>query len=85
MVYDYVWHYEHFLSHRAPLSDAQKAKIPPVTHPAVRTHPETGRKALYISHQLVKHFEGMSIEDNQPIIKELVAFATRTEFTYRHT
>lgn len=84
VVYDYAWHYEHFLTHRKPLSDAQKATIPPVTHPAVRTHPETGRNALYVSHQLVKHFEGMSIEDSQPIIKELMDFATRAEFTYRH-
>lgn len=84
VVYDYVWHYENWLSHRTPLTEQQKAKIPPVVHPAVRTHPETGRKALYVSHQLVKQFVGMSIEQSQPIIKELVAFATQEPFTYKH-
>lgn len=84
-VHDYVWHYETFLSHRKPLSDEQKAALPPVAHPSVRTHPETGREALYVAYGLVHHFEGMSFEDSQPLLQELTEFATQPEFTYRHS
>ena len=55
-----------------------------MVHPAVRTHPETGRDALYLSAALVTHFEGMSFEESRPILEEITEFATRPEFTYRH-
>jgi taurine dioxygenase len=83
-VHDYVRHYEEYLSHRKPLSEEQKARIPPVSHPAVRTHPTTGREALYLNDTLVSHFEGMSIAESQPILRELTAFATQARFCYRH-
>lgn len=84
-VHDYAWHYATFLSHREPLTDAQKAGVPPVVHPAVRTHPETGRQALYVSGALVTHFEGMTFEESQPILDDLMEFATQPDFVYRHT
>lgn len=83
-VHDYVRHYELFLSHREPLSEAEKAKTPPIEHPAVRTHPETGRKALYLSEGLTSHFVGMGQDESLKIIKELTAFATGPDFVYRH-
>jgi len=36
-------------------------------HPLVRTHPETGRKALYVGGH-VQHFDGMTDEESQPLI-----------------
>lgn len=53
-----------------------------VVHPLVRTHPETGRKALYIgghSHS----FEGMTAAESAPLIEFLKAHAVRPEFTCR--
>ena len=52
-------------------------------HPVVRTHPETGRKALYIGEK-VKRFDGWTEEESQPLIDFLVRHATRPEFLYRH-
>ena len=52
-------------------------------HPVVRTHPETGRKALYIGEK-VKRFDGMTEEESRPLIEYLVRHATRPEFVYRH-
>ncbi|MDF2096875.1 TauD/TfdA dioxygenase family protein [Aquibaculum arenosum] len=83
-VHDYNYHYETFLTHRPPLTEEQKAKVPPVSQPCVRTHPETGRQALYLCYALVSHFEGMSPEESRPILKELTEFATQPAFTYRH-
>ncbi|MFT6583420.1 MAG: taurine dioxygenase [Alphaproteobacteria bacterium] len=84
-VYDYVWDYGRRQSHRPPLSDEQIRKMPPVTHPCVRSHPETGRRTLFLSPVWVRNFEGMSEEDSQPILKELTDFATGADFTYRHS
>lgn len=83
-VHNYIYHYETFLSHRDPLTDEQKAKLPPTSHPAVRTHPETGRKAIFVSQALTSHFEGLEIEESRRIIKELTNFATQSQFVYRH-
>ena len=84
-VYDYVWDYARRQSHRPPLSAEQIQNTPPVTHPCVRSHPETGRRTLFLSPVWVRKFEGMSEEESQPILKELTDFATGPDFTYRHS
>lgn len=83
-VHDYVYHYENFLTHRKPLTDEQKSRLAPTPHPAVRTHPVSGRHAIYVSEALTSHFEGMDIEEGRKIVKEISEFATQPQFTYRH-
>lgn len=51
-------------------------------HPLVRTHPETGRKALYIGGH-VQHFDGMTDEESQPWIDYFMKHSTRPEFVCR--
>lgn len=51
-------------------------------HPLVRTHPETGRKALYLGGH-VQHFEDMTDEESRPLIDFLMRHSTRPEFTCR--
>jgi taurine dioxygenase len=53
------------------------------SHPVVRTHPETGRKSLYIGGH-VQHFEDMTEEESRPLIDFLMAHSTRPEFTCRY-
>jgi taurine dioxygenase len=52
-------------------------------HPVVRTHPETGRKALYVNRGHTVRFKGMSEEESRPLIQFLQAHCTRPEFTAR--
>jgi len=52
-------------------------------HPAVRTHPETGRKALYVNGAHSVQFKGMSPAESSPILKYLFAHQTKPEFTCR--
>jgi alpha-ketoglutarate-dependent taurine dioxygenase len=52
-------------------------------HPAVVTHPETGRTSLYVS-EFVSHFEGHSIDESRAIVRDLLAFATVPERVYSH-
>ena len=63
--------------------EASRKRTPPIAHPLVRAHPETGRKALYLS-TFITHIDGMSEEESRPLIDMLLAHATRYEFTYRH-
>ncbi len=83
-VHDYVYHYETYLTHRMPLTKEQKAKLSPTAHPAVRTHPESGRNAIYLSQALTTHLEGLEVEEGRRMIKEICEFATRPRFVYRH-
>ncbi len=52
------------------------------THPVIRTHPETGRKLLYIGGHTEK-FDGWTEEESTPLLDYLKAHATRPEFTCR--
>ncbi|TMI02061.1 MAG: taurine dioxygenase, partial [Betaproteobacteria bacterium] len=52
-------------------------------HPAARTHPETGRKALYVSRSHTIRFKDMSEDESRPLIEWLQAHQTRPEFTCR--
>lgn len=53
-------------------------------HPVVRTHPETGKPALYVSQYFTKHFENMSVEESRPLLEYLEEHSVREEFGYRH-
>ncbi len=52
-------------------------------HPVVRTHPETGRKGLFVNRSHVDQFEDMTIAESKPILDFLFRHMERPEFTCR--
>ncbi|MEO6716188.1 MAG: TauD/TfdA family dioxygenase [Novosphingobium sp.] len=52
-------------------------------HPAVRTHPETGRKCLYVNVAHTSHFKGMTEKESVPILGYLFEHQVKPEFTCR--
>jgi taurine dioxygenase len=83
-VHDYAWHYRTYLSHRRPLSDEEKAKTPPVTHPALRTHPVTKETSIYLSEGLTARIAEIPEYEGRALIVEVSEFAAQDQFVYRH-
>jgi len=63
--------------------EAFKRLNPPVVHPAVRVHPESGKRALYVNDR-VRTFVGMSDAESKPIIRFLCEHSQQPRFVYRH-
>ncbi|HYH43162.1 MAG TPA: TauD/TfdA family dioxygenase [Burkholderiales bacterium] len=63
---------------------ARRRKSPPVAHPVVRVHPETGRKSLYVSEAVTSHFLGMTREESAGLLQYLFQHSTQPELTCRH-
>ncbi len=53
-------------------------------HPVIRTHPETGRKALYLNPSFVAQFEDMTEAESRPIIEHLTNYMAQPEFQIRY-
>jgi taurine dioxygenase len=61
--------------------DARKEYV--ATHPVVRVHPETGRRALYVNIAHTVRFEGMTKEESAPILDYVYRWQVRPELTCR--
>lgn len=67
------------------LPDAAKERVPnAVLHPIVRTHPENGRKALYINPIRIEGILGLDHREALPLLTDLLAHATEERHQYRH-
>jgi alpha-ketoglutarate-dependent taurine dioxygenase len=66
-----------------PATEEQKRERPPVSHPIVRTHPDTGERVLYIGIH-TSHIEGMDEAEGRKLLAELLDHATQPRFVYSH-
>jgi taurine dioxygenase len=57
---------------------------PSCVHPVVRTHPATGRKALYVNRLMTVRIEGMPAQESEELLETLFAHQERPEFVYEH-
>jgi len=69
---------------RPALTEAQLAEVKAVVHPVLRTHPETGRKGLFVNENFTTHILDVPEDESRQILAELFAHSARPEFIYRH-
>ncbi|MDM0037665.1 TauD/TfdA family dioxygenase [Variovorax sp. J22G21] len=69
---------------RPKLSQAQVDQVAPAVQPVVRTHPETGRKALFVSEHFTTGIVGLPREEGDALLAELFAHSVKPAFVYRH-
>ncbi len=63
--------------------DELHEKYPPQRHPVVRTHPETGRRSLYVNTGFTSHIEGLTRKESEWLLEHLYAQAARPEYQCR--
>lgn len=66
-----------------PMTEAQKREAPPVEHPVVRTHAETGRKCIFLGDH-AETIVGLDYPQGRSLVEKVNALAVRPELTYRH-
>jgi taurine dioxygenase len=71
-------------SNRPPLTEAQKAAKPPVSHPVVMTHPITGRKVLYVNPGYATRINEIDPQESDLWLDFLFRHQLQESFRYRH-
>jgi taurine dioxygenase len=64
--------------------DVSSSSAPSYAHPVVRTHPATGRKALYVNRLMTRRIEGLPQEESDELLSLLFDHVERPEFIYAH-
>ena len=69
---------------RPNLTPEQIAEVKPVVHPVVRTHPETGHKALFVSEHFTSRIVDVPEAKSQALLTRLFDHSVQPEHVYRH-
>jgi taurine dioxygenase len=81
----HVYQSSHSARQLMNLPESARERVPnAVLHPMARTHPETGRKAIYINPIRIEGIVGLDHREALPMLDDLLTHATQPRFEYRH-
>ncbi|MBO44948.1 MAG: taurine dioxygenase [Rhodospirillaceae bacterium] len=83
-VHDRNYRYSELYPERPPLTPEQIAHVPPANHPAIRTHPDTGRKSVFLVKEMVSKIGDLDETASRALLEEIEAFMESGNFTYCH-
>ncbi|MGH7116254.1 MAG: TauD/TfdA dioxygenase family protein [Stellaceae bacterium] len=70
-------------AHKGFETVADVSKVPGARQPLVRTHPETGKKALFLGRRINAYVIGLTVADSEAVLDELWSHTTQEKFTWR--
>ena len=71
-------------AYSVPTNNKQKARSPDIHQPIARTHPVTGRKALYLCPGMTTEIVGWDLAESEEMLAFLFEWTTKPEFVYSH-
>jgi taurine dioxygenase len=84
-VHDFAYGFKESLAEpggQERLAEAVAAN-PPVRHPVIRTHPETGKKVIFVNSLFTTHIEGLRPAESDALLQMLYTHITTVEYTCR--
>lgn len=69
---------------RPDLSPEQISQVASVSHPVIRTHPETGRQALFVNEHFTTRIVDLPESESRDLLSQIFAHSVRPEHLYRH-
>ncbi len=83
-VHDRSYRYSALYPERPPLTKSQLAKVPPVEHPAVITHPVTEEKSVFLYKEIIRTIGELDQETTWSLMEEIESLLDNENFVYRH-
>ena len=77
-------HAYYFDAVKRDVVDEADKDVSAATHPLVKTHPDTGRKSIYLSRLMTQHIVGMDPAESDTLLDALFDHAEKPEFVYAH-
>ena len=82
--HDHAYRYNELYPERPSLTPEQAAKVPPVEHPIICSHAQSGRKSILLTVPTIRKVDGLNEKETQKLMNEVESFCTQPQFVYAH-